>query len=125
MIVVDSSGWLEFFSDGPYAEIFGNHLRDPSSVLTPTIAIHEVYKWVKRERSEEDALQAVAAMKRTNVTDVSEDLALTAADLSLTHGLAMADSMMLATARIYGAQLVTTDTDFEGIEGTTVLSKKR
>ena len=37
----------------------------------------------------------------------------------------MADSMMLATARIYGAQLVTTDTDFEGIEGATVLSKKR
>lgn len=125
MIVIDSSGWIEFFADGPHAGELASRLRNVAAVLTPTIAIYEVYKWIKRERSEEDALQAVAAMKRTRILELTEELALTAADLSLAHGLAMADSMMLAAARAHSAQLVTTDAGFEGIEGVTIFSKKR
>lgn len=124
MIVIDSSGWIEFFADGPHAVEFAARLRNPGSVLTPTIAVYEVYKWIKRERSEEDGLQAVAAMKRTRIVELSEELALTAADLSLSHGLAMADSMMLAVARANNAQLATTDSGFEGIDGVIVFSKK-
>ena len=125
MIVIDSSGWIEFFADGPYADEFASRLRNTASVLTPTIALYEVYKWIKRERSEEDALQAVAAMKRTRILELTEELALTAADLSLAHGLAMADSMMLAAARTNNAQLMTTDAGFEGIDGVTVLARKK
>ena len=125
MIVIDSSGWLEFFADGPHAEEFASRLRQPANILTPTVAIYEVYKWIKRECAEEDALQAVATMKRTKIVDLTEELALTAADLSLTHGLAMADSMMLAAARIHNAELVTTDAGFDGLAGVTVFSKKR
>jgi predicted nucleic acid-binding protein len=124
LIVVDSSGWIEFFADGPHADEFAVRLRNPASILTPTIAIYEVYKWIKRERSEEEALQAVAAMKRTRIVDLTEELALFAADLSLSHGLAMADSMMLAVARANSAQLATTDSGFAGIDGVIVLSKK-
>ena len=124
MIVIDSSGWIEFFADGPHAEEFAAKLRNPASVLTSTIAIYEVYKWIKRERSEEEALQAVAAMKKTRIVALTEELALTAADLSLSHGLAMADSMMLAVARAAGSQLATTDSGFGRFEGVTVFSKK-
>ena len=124
MIVLDSSGWLEFFADGPHAREFGARLRQASLVLTPTVAIYEVYKWVKRERSEEEAIEAVATMKKTNIVDLTEELALTAADLSLTHKLAMADSMMLAVARMHNAELFTTDSGFDGISGVTVFSKK-
>lgn len=125
MIVLDSSGWLEFFADGPYAEEFAARLRQPGSVLTPTVAIYEVYKWVKRERSEEEAVEAVATMKKTRVLDLTEELALTAADLSLAHKLAMADSMMLAVARAHDAELMTTDSAFIGIAGAKVFSKKK
>lgn len=124
MIVIDSSGWIEFFADGPHAEEFAARLRNPGSVLTPAIAIYEVYKWIKRERSEEEALQAVATMKKTRIVELSEELALTAADLSLSHSLAMADSMMLAVARAHDAPLATTDSGFEGIEGVLLFSKK-
>jgi predicted nucleic acid-binding protein len=124
LIVLDSSGWLEFFTDGPHADQFASRLRQPSSVITSTIAIYEVYKWIKRERSEEEAVQAVATMKKTQIADVTEELALTAADLSLTHSLAMADSMMLAVARARNAELLTTDAGFASIPGVTVFSKK-
>jgi predicted nucleic acid-binding protein len=125
VIVLDSSGWLEFFTDGPHAEEFASRLRHPANILTPTIAMYEVYKWIKRERSEEEAVQAIATMKKTRVVDLTEELALTAADLSLTYRLAMADSMMLAAARAHSAELVTTDAGFEGVEGVTIFSKKR
>jgi predicted nucleic acid-binding protein len=36
-----------------------------------------------------------------------ESIALEAADISLAHGLAMADSLVYATARRHGATLVT------------------
>jgi toxin FitB len=125
LIVLDSSGWIEFFADGPYAGEFASRLRNPANVITPTVAMYEVYKWIKRERSEEDALDAVATMKKTSVADLTQEVALTAADLSLAHGLAMADAMMLAFARENGADLVTTDSGFEGIAGVTVFPKKK
>lgn len=124
MIVIDSSGWLEFFADGPHATEFASRLRQPAGVITPTVAIYEVYKWIKRERSEDEALDAVATMKQTVVADLTEEVALTAADLSLEHRMAMADAMMLAFARENGATLVTTDSGFDGIAGVTVFSKK-
>jgi toxin FitB len=124
LIVVDSSGWIEFFADGPYASEFAARLRQPTNVITPTVAIYEVYKWIKRERSEDDALDAVATMKKTTVADLTEEVALTAADLSLAHGLAMADAMMLAFARANRADLFTTDSGFEGLVGVTVFPKK-
>ena len=124
MIVIDSSGWLEFFADGPHAADFGAKLRKPENVLTPVIALYEVYKWIKRERSEEDALQAIAAMKRTRVVPLTEEIALTAADLSLNHKLAMADAIMLAVARLNAAEMWTTDADFLQLEGVTVFPKR-
>lgn len=125
MIVLDSSGWIEFFADGPHAEEFASRLRQPANVITLTVAMYEVYKWIKRERSEEEAVEAVATMKKTHVVDLTEELALTAADLSLAHRLAMADSMMLAAARTYRAELVTADAGFSGVPGVTIFSKKR
>jgi len=125
LIVIDSSGWLEFFADGPYADEFAARLRQPDNVITSTVAIYEVYKWIKRERSEEEAVQAVATMKKTRIADLTEELALTAADLSLAYGLAMADSMMLAVANANHAELVTTDSGFQKIPGVTLFSKKR
>ena len=57
--------------------------------------------------------------------DLTEELALVAADLSLAHGLAMADSMMLACAHLHDAELLTTDAGFTGLPGVKVFSKKQ
>ena len=46
---------------------------------------------------------------------MDESLALEAADISLAYGLAMADSLVYATARRHGARLVTADADFQGL----------
>jgi toxin FitB len=42
MVVVDSSGWIEFFSDGPKADAYARHLKEPEKVATPAVVLYEV-----------------------------------------------------------------------------------
>ena len=125
MIVVDSSGWLEFLTDGPLAEEYSTRLRQPAGVITPTIVMYEVYKHSKRLRGEEGGLDAVAAMQKTRVIPLNDELALNAADLSLAHKLPMADAIVLATGQMYEAEVITSDADFEGVPGVTYIPKKQ
>ncbi len=123
MIVVDSSGWLQFLTDGPLANEYARRLRQQATVITPTIVIYEVYKHSKRLRGEEGALDAVAAMQKTQVVPLNEELALVAADLSLETKLPMADAIILATARLFDAEVITSDADFDGLAGVTYIPK--
>ncbi|MGH7324806.1 MAG: type II toxin-antitoxin system VapC family toxin [Candidatus Rokuibacteriota bacterium] len=111
-MLVDSSGWIEYLGDRPLARRFAPYLEGREPLLVSAIGIYEVYKVLRRDLSEERAVAAVAAMRRATIAPVDEALALEAADISFAHGLAMADSLVYATARRYGARLVTADRDF-------------
>jgi toxin FitB len=115
MNVVDSSGWLAYFADEPNAKHFLASLSDPASLVVPTVTIYEVFKVILRESSENDALQAVMAMQKGTVVDLTASLAIAAAKLSLEHDLPMADSIILATAQEFGATIWTQDSDFDGM----------
>lgn len=80
MILIDSSGWLEFFTDGPLAGAYESYLADLGEIVTPTVVLYEVYKWVKRERDVEDALAVVAQLEKTRVAPLTSTIALAAAD---------------------------------------------
>jgi predicted nucleic acid-binding protein len=123
VILVDSSGWIEFFTEGPNARRYGRHLEKASDLVTPSIVLYEVYKLIKRERTEEEALLAAAQIQKTRVVPLSDSLALAAADVSLERRLAMADAIVYATAQAEGAELVTGDRDLRGLPGVTYLPK--
>jgi predicted nucleic acid-binding protein len=116
MLLVDSSGWIEFFTDGPLVAEYSKYLKDLTRLVTPTIVLYEVYKKIKRERTEEDALFAVSLINRTSVIPLSESLALLAADLSLKHSLPMADAIVYTTALEKNCKVVTSDTHFKGLD---------
>ncbi|OLC34989.1 MAG: hypothetical protein AUH81_10990 [Candidatus Rokubacteria bacterium 13_1_40CM_4_69_5] len=115
MILVDSSGWIEYLVNGPHARRFARYLEGREPLLISAIEVYEVYKVIRRDLSEERAIEAVSALRRATIATVDESLALEAADVSLAHGLAMADSLVYATARQHRAKLVTADADFEGL----------
>ena len=123
MTLVDSSGWIEFALDGPLARRYENYLQNLSDVLTPTIVVYEVYKRLKRDASEAAADAVIAKMGKTHVISLDDQLALLAAESSLTHGLPMAGAVVYATAQRYGATLVTSDADFKDLPGVVVLKK--
>ena len=116
MNIVDSSGWLEYFSDGPNAKHYLPPLNDTSSLIVPVITIYEVFKVVLRESNENEALQAVAAMQKGKLVELTARIAMNAAKLSIQHNLPMADSIILATSRAYGCVIWTQDSDFQNIE---------
>jgi predicted nucleic acid-binding protein len=124
MNIIDSSGWLEFFSDGPNADHFAVPLSDRDTLLVPTVIIYEVFKVVLRERGENEALQASALLRQGDVIEVSEDISLRAARLSILHKLPMADSIILATARAREATIWTQDEHFNGLDKVKFFSKK-
>jgi predicted nucleic acid-binding protein len=116
MNVVDSSGWLEYFADGPNAEFFSTPIQDPTSLLVPTISVYEVFKRVLQQRGETEALRAAAFMQAGEVLDLSSSIAMHAARISADLKMPMADSIMLASAREFDATLWTQDSDFEGLK---------
>jgi predicted nucleic acid-binding protein len=124
MNVVDSSGWLEYFADGPNADFFAPAIEDLSDLLVPTLSLYEVFKNVLPQRGEGDALQAVAVMVQGQVIDLDMDLALSAAKVSTELKVPMADSVILATAQAHDATLWTQDADFEEIAGVQYVAKR-
>ena len=123
MNVVDSSGWLEYFAGGQNAEFFAPAIEATSQLVVPSLSIFEVFKRVLGQRGEGDALQAAAAMQQGRVVDLTAPLALSAAKLSLEANLPPADSIILATARAFGATLWTQDEDFQGMDTVEYIAK--
>ncbi|CAN5626828.1 MAG: type II toxin-antitoxin system VapC family toxin [Rubrobacter sp.] len=122
--VVDSSGWIEYFADGPNADFFASVVEDTGSLVVPSITLYEVFKRLLVEPDgEEAALEVVAAMQQGLVVALSPELALAAAKISSETKLPMADSVILATAREHDATLWTQDSDFEGVEDVNYVKK--
>jgi predicted nucleic acid-binding protein len=121
LILVDSSAWIEYLADRPRAEAFAPYIEGRERLLVSALDFYEIYKVVRRDLSEERAIEAVAALHRAEIAPVDESLALEAADVALEHGLAMADAIIYATAQRFGARVVTADADFEGLPNATVI----
>jgi predicted nucleic acid-binding protein len=117
--LVDSYGWIEYFSDGPLAEKYAPHIETANSnnTVTPTVVVYEVYKRLKTERGQQVALEAYAQMTRTRILPLEEGGALSAADTALERNLGMADTIIYSAARNQKAELITSDQHLKGLEG--------
>ena len=109
--VVDSSGWLEYFTDSDRASLFASAIEDGENLLVPVISIYEIFKKVLRERGENDALQVASMMQTGQLIDLDCSLALEAARYSLP----LADSIIYAAAMRNGAILWTQDEHFKDL----------
>ena len=121
--VVDSSGWIEVFTNGPQVDRFLEVLDNETSLIVPAITVFEVFKWILREHSEAQAIQAIALMQRGKVVDFDSSIAIAAAQLSHALRLPMADSIILTTARQHQARLFSMDADFKGLADVELILK--
>jgi len=116
MILVDSFGWIEYLAGGKLAERYEEYLANLAEVVTPTIVLYEVYKKLRRERKEEEALLVIAQIMKTKVMPLSEEIALSATEVSLKRSLPMADAIVYATAMKEACPVVTSDPHFKGLD---------
>jgi predicted nucleic acid-binding protein len=115
LIVLDSSGWLEYLTADDKQDLFAPYLESEQPLLIPTIVIYEVRKalLLRQGKTEADAFHSVA-LKHVIIA-LDEDIAVLGAELSLRRKLSMADAIIYATARRHEAQLVTSDSHFAGL----------
>ncbi len=123
MNIVDSSGWLEYFADGENASFFAPAIEDIGQLIVPVICVYEVFKRLMIQRGETTALLHIGDMHHGQVAELTASIALQAAKISTELKLAMADSIILATARAYEATLWTQDADFASVDGVKYIKK--
>lgn len=123
MILVDSCGWLEWFTNGTLAESYKKYLADPDNILVPAIVLYEVYKVLKREAGEEKALLAAGYMRGSRLIPFDDTLALAAADIALQKNLAMADAIIVAVSKAHNCRIISSDADLKGIDNVDYIQK--
>jgi len=122
--VIDSSAWIEYFTDGPNTPEFQEPIERFDELVVPSITLYEVFKHIAQRSDEHKAFRAVIVMQQGRVVDLDASLAISAANLSRTRGLPLADSIILATARRERATLWTQDRHFEGLPGVEYRAKE-
>jgi predicted nucleic acid-binding protein len=114
MNLVDSSGWLAYFAEEKNADFFAEAIEDTELLIVPTVCLYEVFRVILREKGEDEAFLAVAAMQQGTIVDLTADLALEAAAVGQEERLAFADSIIYAAAQKHGAEVWTQDDHFSG-----------
>lgn len=109
MIVVDSSGWIEFLQGTSRACLFEPALERMDEVLVPSISLFEVHRLIILKESETAADRSISIMKTALVVDLDGTLAVEASRQARSHKLALADAIIYATAQSENAELWTQD----------------
>ena len=115
MNVVDSSAWISYFKDDKNAGVFAVPIENLEQLLVPSITLTEVFKYMSRHVDEGVALQSIAHMNQGRTVPLDSSLALDAAVVGLEFKLPLADSIIYATAKKFGARVWTRDADFKDL----------
>ncbi|HEY6012110.1 MAG TPA: type II toxin-antitoxin system VapC family toxin, partial [Nitrospirota bacterium] len=108
----------------PNAAFFASAIENTDDLLVPAICILEVFKRVLQQRNEDAALQAAALMQQGHVVDLDRGTAVTAAKISHEQKLPLADAVIVATARIHNAVILTQDSDLKNVDGVKFIKKR-
>ena len=123
-VLIDSWTWIECWKGGQYSKKAASYLDGDEEAVVSTINIAEIYFWIMKYYDEGVAEKKVAIIeKRCAVMPVDRDIALESAKIKKMHKLALADSIVLATARSVEGSVVTGDSDFRGIDDVILLSR--
>lgn len=117
MNMVDASGWIEYFLDTPRADLFAPVIENTPELLVTSINLYEVHRVLSRKLPNHLRDTCLNLMRRVPVIDFTDARAISAAELSVKHQLAMADAAMYAMALAHQATLWTQDADYQGLVG--------
>lgn len=117
-VLIDSWTWVEYWSGDSKADEAAAYIDGVEAAVVSTINIAEVYHWILLHYDEKTAKEKREIIKRRCfIIPVSEEIAIEAARIKHSTKLALADSLILATAKSVEAKVVTGDHDFKGLDG--------
>ena len=117
-VLIDSWTWIEYWRGGAHAKEAAEYVDGDEDALASTVNLAEVYYWFLREHDRRVADERREVVeRRCLVIPLDSDLAVEAARLRKEEQLSLADSIILATARRFGASMVTGDPSLRGKRG--------
>ncbi len=125
MRVVDTSVWIETLVGSRFGQDLLRELPAEDEWLMPTIVQLEISKWLLRETQNDLHDRIIAFSMTLQLIPLDASIALEAALLCRTLRLATADAIVLASARVHHAELLTCDSHFEGIPGVLYRAKPK
>jgi predicted nucleic acid-binding protein len=123
MLVVDTSIWIEIYRGSELGRRHLPLLSAPEELIVPTLVQYEIYKWLSRERTAEEATLAITFTSECQVRELTTEIAVLAAELAATHRLHATDAIIFATAQLHEAALVTCDAHFKDLPGVDYFEK--
>ena len=123
MKLVDTCIWIEVTSDTATGQAYKRLLNEPHKLMTSTMVVYELRKWLARHMESEAADEQMALVLTARVFEPTSTIALQAAELSRVHKLQAMDGLIYGTALGHGAQLATCDAQFEGLPQVDCTSK--
>jgi len=125
LILIDSYGWIEYFTEGALADSYAPYVEkvDDENYITPTIVVYEVYRKIKNLQGEQKALEAFSQISRTRIVELTSAISLKAADVSINLKLGTADAIILATAQECNAEIVTSDKHLKDLDRVKFINK--
>jgi toxin FitB len=112
---LDSSAWIEIAHKGTNAAAFRKAAGDMTLVIVSTITLFEVWKYTATNADEGRAQNLIDLLQQGTVIPPDTPISIAAAKLSIRHKLAMADSLIYATALAHNATLWTQDDNFKDL----------
>ena len=115
MNIVDSSGWIEFFTAGSNGLTFKPVIQDEARLLVPSISLFELHRVLSRALPDSLVDIRLNVMRRGRVLDLTDGCAIAASKAATLHRLALADAATYSMALEHEATLWTQDVDYQGL----------
>ncbi len=123
MNVVDSCGWLSYFTQDGNVDFFAPLIVDCKHLLVPGIVVYEVCKKLQHFYGKEKHDLGLRYLKKGHFAAMDWDVFVKAAAASKQYQLHMADAIIWQTAQQHGATLYTQDAALQGLPGVTYQAK--
>lgn len=115
-VLIDSWAWIEYWMGGHSSKNAAEYIEGGQEAVVSAINLAEVYFWVSKYYDDGIAKKKVSVLeKRCFVIPVDREIALEAARVKAKYKLALADSLIVATAEHIGAKVVTGDPDLRNL----------
>ncbi len=114
----DTRFFVEYFysSDTEFRRRLKQDLKAVKERMVSALAVHEIHRInLEREGKDVAALRSSVICRDFKVVDVNYEIAVRSAELRSRHQIPLADSVIAATAQIYGCALVSDDPHFKKI----------
>ncbi len=115
-VLVDSWAWIEYFKGTSSGKKATGYIEGEEKVIVSAINVAEVRLFLLRHKPAEAEKLINFLLNTSFPVSISTEIALQAAKTKYEKKLGLADAIVMVTAMMHNAKIITGDDDFKGEE---------